>query len=656
MTQYHYCRICNRGHGFHVETQENKHNIAAIKADPLSLGSLCDASQVAFHAREHAERFQTPLKKENGSWKEVSWDIALQEIAKEFSSLRTDKQSPIGIGIGTEPMNRSIDFVRAMGFAVSRGFDHIFSTLSEDSGPQRMVSEWMIGHPCIPLSDLSRAHNIITMGADPHLAGWGQLGTWYEKAIQHSRRTKKTIVSSLSPDKGKFSASIDAHIPIRPGTETFFLLGMLHMIVHNGWADKQYLHDHTQNIEQIKPYLEPWTLERCASICGIDPTTYSGLALKFSRAAMGVIHPGVGTFHNQNSALGAWAWLATHMATANALRPGGIYENIGAFDLYPALASLLMKDAPKQDALPSPLLMQRSFGFLPESNVQGLLLLGSIPETMLRKSVQEAIQQMKLLVVCTRQPDWITQHAHWILPTTHSLEENDVCVHRNPELPSLALPRSQALFPPFAKSKSIDAVLKELSAHLSASFSGPWGYHLNLAARPLCTLDLELWLERLLDFGQTDALPREAGLRYQGESDRSLWRPENNTLLFSIPILQQLFKNISIPKTTAEYPFLLHCSGAVDDAPDNAHRKQPLEQYVFVHPASEISEGRYMLITAQDRMEVDVRHDENMRTDVVRAPIARLPQVMQLLPDQVAAYTGSPILDGIACRLDSLGS
>ena len=655
MTQYHYCRICNRGHGFHVEKKDNHHSIEAIHTDPLSLGSLCDAIHVAFSAREHADRFQTPLKKEHGSWKEVSWDTALREIASGFSKLRSEKQSAIGIGIGSDPMNRSIDFVRAMSFAVSRGFDHIFSTLSEDSGPLRMVSEWMIGHPCVPLSDLSRAHNIITMGTDPHLAGWGQLGTWYEKAIQHSRRTKKTIVSSISPDKGKFSSAIDSHIPIRPGTETIFLLGMLHMIVHNGWADKQYLHDHTQNLEHIKPYLEPWTLERCASICGIDTTTYSGLTLKFSRAAMGVIHPGVGTFHNYNSTLGAWAWLATHMATANALRPGGIYENIGAFDLYPALASLLMKDGPSQDSLPSPLLMQQSFGLLPESNINGLLMLGSLPNTMLRASVKKTIQNLKLLVVCTRQPDWVTEQADWILPSTHSLEENDVCVHRNPELPSLALPRSQALFPPFAQSKPIDTILKELSSHLSSSFSGPWGYHLNLAARPLCSLDLDVWLERLLDFGQTDALHREPGLRYQGESDRSLWRPENNTLLFSIPIIQQLFKNIHIPKTTSEYPFLLHCSGAVDDAPDDAHRKKSLETYVSVHSSS-LQEGRYVLVTTHGRLEVDVRHDDGIRTDVVRAPIARIPQLMLLLPDQVAAYTGSPILDGIACRLEPLGT
>ena len=654
MTQYQYCRVCNRGHSLNIESLEDgTTQVHGIPADPLSLGTICTASAHASKARLHPKRFKQPQKKHNGSWVSVSWEEAISEIGATLSSLRKDKGAKsLGLGLGHEPMTRSIDFVRSMAFGASRGFGHIFSTLSEETGPQRMMAEWMIGHPCVPLSDLSRAHNIIVLGSDPREAGWNQLGTWYEAAIQHSRKTKKTIVSSLCSNKGAFSKSIDQQLPIRPGTEPFFLLGMLHIIIKRGWADKQYLHDHTMGLSEVQAYVDQWTLERCAKICGLEDVQFSGLCLKFARAAMGVVHLGPGALNNHNSALAAWAWMAVHMVTANALRPGGNYENLGAFDLYPALASLLMNDAPQgTKEIPPPLLMQTSFGFLPQAELSGLVLMGSIPESVLRPSMKKSLQNLDVLIVGARQPSWLTEQADWVLPITHPFEENDVCVHRNPELPSMSLPRSNAIFPPYEQSKSIDQILSALSSSFSASWKGPWGYHLNLAARPLCTMDLELWLERLLDFGQTAPLPREPGLRYQGESDRSLWRPEKDAIQFPIPILKNLFKNVVIPQTSEQNPFLLHTSGSVDDALDNAHREAELEAYASVHPDSNIKEGEYILETQYGSITVSIRHDESLRNDVVRAPYCRIPQIMNILPDMVSPYTGTAILDGIACNL-----
>ena len=145
--------------------------------------------------------------------------------------------------------------------------------------------------------------------------------------------------------------------------------------------------------------------------------------------------------------------------------------------------------------------------------------------------------------------------------------------------------------------------------------------------------------------------PRESGLRYQGESDRSLWRPEKNAIQFPIPILKNLFKNVVIPQTSEQYPFLLHTSGSVDDALDNAHREAELEAYASVHPESNIQEGTYILETQYGSITVSIRHDESLRNDVVRAPYCRIPQIMSILPDMVSPYTGTAILDGIACNL-----
>ena len=76
---------------------------------------------------------------------------------------------------------------------------------------------------------------------------------------------------------------------------------------------------------------------------------------------MAVVHPNSGTFSNANATLGAWAWAALHSLRQTCFTLGGVYENIGAFDLVPFYASVRMNSAPKS-ANGVPLLLMQNMG------------------------------------------------------------------------------------------------------------------------------------------------------------------------------------------------------------------------------------------------------------------------------------------------------
>ena len=638
------------GHGLRAQKNpDGEWSLGPDPQDPFSMGIICCASQHAQRARTAPSRITQPQKRVGEGWQTVSWESALQEISAALKSVAHDEQ---GIYIGEGAMRRSADFLRAMNFGVAHGLNHIFSTLCLHDGPKRMGAEWSMGYPADLLSDLGRAHHVLLLGCDPAEAGWQQQGTRHQSLIEHSRKTKNTKVVSLSPQRGALYAEMDRHIAIRPGSEPFFLLGMVHIILKSQWGDQQYINDYTTDVAELSDMLKQWDVSRCAEICGIEVSDFSGVALKFSRSAMGVVHPGLGTFQNENSALAAWAWMAVHMLTANALRPGGIYENMGAFDLYPFLSTLTMKDAPTSTATNQKLqLMQTPASAIPDSGVKALIALGEIPESLRRASMERALAEMDLVVACAQHPGWVTQHADWILPTTHPLEESDTFFHLNPSLPCLAIPRSTPLYEPPGECKTMDNILMELSGHLKTSWKGHWGYHLKGASRVILKADLIQWMERLIEFGVETDLPTEAGHRFIGETNRSLWRPLQERLDFIPEALPGILAGIKPPETSERYPFLLHCSGRVDDAPDDAHRPQPLEAYVCVHPDTGIAEGSVELSSPHGSLTVAVRHDTEMRTDVVRAPTQRVPEIMSLLPDAFAAWTGAPILDGVPCQV-----
>lgn len=85
------CPYCSVGCGMIVHTQGG--NIINAEGDPdhpISEGSLCPKGSSVFQLRDNKARITKPLYRASGAdqWQEVSWDWALDEIAKKTKATR----------------------------------------------------------------------------------------------------------------------------------------------------------------------------------------------------------------------------------------------------------------------------------------------------------------------------------------------------------------------------------------------------------------------------------------------------------------------------------------------------------------------------------------------------------------------------------------
>ena len=64
--------------------------VQGLKDHPLNKGRLCPKGARAIELVYHPDRLKYPLKKVNGEWKRISWDIALTEIADKLQSLKKE--------------------------------------------------------------------------------------------------------------------------------------------------------------------------------------------------------------------------------------------------------------------------------------------------------------------------------------------------------------------------------------------------------------------------------------------------------------------------------------------------------------------------------------------------------------------------------------
>ena len=247
---------------------------------------------------------------DDGALQPATWAEALADIGSRMQDIRgRGGPAALGVYLGQAVQRSSRDWLASVGLGVGLGTPHVFSELSLGMGPRLHLTELMIGHAASLNSDLGRAHHLVVFGGEQPDLDWGpgNQGLAHEAWIAHSRKTKGTKVVVVGPRKTPFAAEMNQYLAIRPGTEPFFLLGMLSAAVAGDWRDQQFVDDYTTGWAQLVELVAPWPVERCARICGVEAATLSGVALKFCRSAMSVAHPDYSTFANAQAGVGAWA-------------------------------------------------------------------------------------------------------------------------------------------------------------------------------------------------------------------------------------------------------------------------------------------------------------------------------------------------------------
>ncbi len=665
-----FCRLCDGACGLVAQVSDGRLvSLEGDADDPVSAGFVCEAARASIPGLSAADRVTQPLKRQGGGHVPATWDEALVDIGQRLAAARKRGGArSVGLYLGEAMQRSDRGLIRSLAAAAALGTPSVFSELSDIGGPPLRAAELALGHAVPLLPDISRAHYVLALGGDQDTRGWGPLvrGRLHTDGLAHSRRTKGTKVVVAGPRATPFARAMNQHLPIRPGTEPFLLLGMLVAVVRGGWRDAQFVRDYTVGWDRMAAALGPWTVDRCADICGIPAADLSGVALKFSRSAMSVVAPDASTFANAHASLGAWAWLALHTVTANTLRPGGLYDHKGVFDLHHALALLRTDKAPHTRATGHPLLLlQGPAGALAdevlvpgEGRVTALVTVRGDPVGRLPAPARtrEALGTLDTLVCLATTHDETTALADWVLPLAHPWERADL-----ETLGGLLLPRdiarfTPALVPPAGEARAESDVLADIVAAVSPGLGrGEWGWPVALAGRALSRGDLssfERMAREWLREAGWDAVARDGGLD-AGESDRATWRVarEDGRIDLFPDAVGALLDQADVPVDDSARPLWLRTSTVWDGA-----RPATGEPAVRAHPDCGLVDGaRVRIRTAHGEAEGTLRLDPDLRPDTVDVEGGALVAPGALLSGtRLDALTGAVERDGLRCTLDAV--
>ena len=614
-------------------------------SDPVSLGFVCDEARASY------ARLRSPDRILAARTRGSSGD-AIAAAAKILSDARRRGSQRIGLYLGRRLARDQLGLLRSLMFAMGVGTPEIYSEVLEGAEPRLQATELVLGAPIPLLSDLARAQTVLLLGGDPEARDWGPLhrGMRYGADLRAARAAKKLKLFVADPRSPEGDAT---HLAILPGRETFLFLGLLQALVSGSLVETQFVRDQTTGFDALKEALAPWPLDRCAAACGVDSAAIAGAALKISRAPTAVVHPGWTAFAGHAPLVGAWAWLAIHGVTAHLLRPGGLYDHKGAFDLGRVIGRVPSASAPKDAAGRSLLLLQAPAADLRTAlEAKALDVLVCIEGDPLTTIPGLTLDGVKVIALDTHETA-TTRAAEIVLPVADSWERFDQQIVDASLLPVHGTALASPVVEPPPGIEPSEAVLRRLFAATEVGVRGSaFGLHLSMSARLLAQIELSAWIGRLGELAPTiDSRGLEAPPHrvFTGDADRATWRIPSERIQLLPDAIRSALQDLTEPGRPEGFPLTLRTS-VRDRVEPGRDRRDP---GMGIHPSMGIADGAAVIVeTPAGSVTTHARIDPRLRSDVVDLPWGYGVDVHALYGRHwFDARTGSIVRDGHPCRV-----
>lgn len=270
--------------------------IVKIQGDPdhpFTAGFACGKVNRDMELVYSPERLTTPLRrtgsKGSGQFEPITWDAALNEIVARWQDI-IGESSPLAIlGYAYSAhqglMNRGLTNGLFHALGTSRLLGGTVCDSCADAAWEATVGPIGGADPeSVTASDL-----VISWGSDLHATN---VHLWAK--IEQARKRGVPLVV-IDPRRTRAAAAADWYLPIRIGTDSALALGVMHILVRDGRADRDYLAGHTTGFDRVERDVLPrFTPERVAEITGLTVADVERLATMYGAARTPFIRIGFG--------------------------------------------------------------------------------------------------------------------------------------------------------------------------------------------------------------------------------------------------------------------------------------------------------------------------------------------------------------------------
>ncbi|MEP7121878.1 MAG: molybdopterin oxidoreductase family protein [Byssovorax sp.] len=342
-THHRTCNLCEAMCGIAIETAGGKvTSIRGDKSDPFSRGYICPKASALADLHEDPDRLRYPVRRTAGGFVRIGWDEAFDEVATRLQATQAAHgRNAVGMYLGNPNVHNYGSMLFALPFAQALGTRNRFSATSVDQLPHQLGSLLHFGHQLLlPIPDIDRTDYFLIIGANPVVSNGSLMSApGAPRRIQAIRaRGGKVVV--IDPRHTETAELADRHHFIRPGTDVFLLLGVLHTLFAEKLAEPGRLRAMTDGLDAVEREVARFPPERVAAVTGIDAEAIKTLAREFAAAKSAVAYGRLGACTQEFGAVTIWLVNVLNLVTGNLDRVGGAMFTRPAVDVVALTAKL----------------------------------------------------------------------------------------------------------------------------------------------------------------------------------------------------------------------------------------------------------------------------------------------------------------------------
>ncbi len=285
---------------------------------PHSKGRLCTRGQSGLMNTYDPDRILTPLirvgKRGEGLFRKASWDEALDLTAWKMQEIKQNYGPEAMIFSSTHNLSQ-VQFENLL-----------YAYGSPNYGTQRslcfnaMITAFLLTYGIEePERKYENVEYILMVGRNMMEA----ISTSETNELAAALERGAKLVY-LDPRFTKTAAKANEWIPIQPGTDSAFLLAMIHVIVTNDLADCEFVKQYVIGCDGIVEAMRNYTPEWAEKITGIQAVTIERIAREYAAAKHNALaHPGWRTSNFINSFQTERCIATLNALSGNVFTPGG---------------------------------------------------------------------------------------------------------------------------------------------------------------------------------------------------------------------------------------------------------------------------------------------------------------------------------------------
>ena len=285
------CPYCGCGCG--IELGIKRGHLVKVRGDKkgINKGELCVKGRFGLSFVNNEERLKTPLLKHNGSFRPISWELALDIVCKQFSK----NIENIGV-LGSSKLTNEENFLVQKFSRLVLKTNNVDHCARLCHSPTTVALSMSIGCSAMTnsIADIRFANTILLIGSNP-TENHPIIGLEIKRA-----KANGSALVVINPKKIELCDLADIWLSPIPGTDAALLTAIAKVIVENSLEDREFVEKNVIGFNEYKDYLASISLKELLDICGVTEKEVYNVAELYAKNKPSAIYYAMGITQHLN--------------------------------------------------------------------------------------------------------------------------------------------------------------------------------------------------------------------------------------------------------------------------------------------------------------------------------------------------------------------